>query len=352
MKPSAPPDPTPDDSPDAERRRAGREASVLLVLLSETPDDSALVARIEAWCGESPLNREVWERTRRTYEMVGGSPAVHGAQWNHLLGRHQAMPKTTAIIRDSPRSEPRWPRRRWTRGLLVAATLAAAACIALTVAPVAYLRLQADAVTATAELRTIDLEDGSRVRLAPQSAIGLAFSEGERRVRLLKGEAFFDVAPNANRPFRVVAGDVIATVVGTAFEVGLQDEGAAVAVRHGRVRVDDARTSPPLSETLQAGDWVKVKGRAAQRGTQPVEDVGDWTVAQFVARDRPIGEIVERLRGYYDGVVVVQDSAFAARLVSGVYDLRDPEATLRNLASAHGAIVRRISPWLLLVTSR
>jgi transmembrane sensor len=347
MTSPAPSDQTPDDKLADERRRAGREASILLVLLSETPDDPALKARIDSWCAQSPLHREVWERTRRTYLLIGGSPAVHGAKWKRLAAGRAAPPEPAPAALATHQ-----PQLRRARGLLVAATLAVAACLAMVVAPVAYIRLQADMVTATADVRTIDLEDGSRVRLAPQSAIGFAFSDGERRVRLLKGEAFFDVAPDTRRPFRVVAGDVTATVLGTAFEVALQEDGAAVAVRHGKVRVDDARTSPPLSETLQAGDWVRVKGRAARRGSTPRDDIGDWTAGQFVARDRPIGEIVDRLRGYYDGAIVLQDSAFAGRLVSGVYDLRDPETTLRNLASAHNAVVRRISPWLLLVTAR
>ncbi len=55
------------------------------------------------------------------------------------------------------------------------------------------------------ELRSLTLEDGTQVRLGPESALGVDFTAGERRVRLLKGEAFFDVVPNAARPFRVAA---------------------------------------------------------------------------------------------------------------------------------------------------
>jgi len=343
--------PTPSDRPpdggvDAERRRADKEASVLFVLLSEQPDDPALKARIEAWCAASALHKEVWERTCRTYRMMGGSPALYEAEWRSPVARREAAPAPTRAATITPHPRPRRARR-----LLVAASLAVAACLAIAAAPTALLRLEADAVTATAELRTIDLEDGSRIRLAPRSAIGVDFSQNERRIRLLQGDAFFDVTPDARRPFRVVANDVVATVLGTAFEVTLQDDGATVAVQHGQVRVDDEKARQ--SANLLAGDWIRVRAHAvAERGTRAPGDVGDWTAGQFVARNRPIAEVVDRLRGYYGGVIVVRDEAFARRLVSGVYDLRDPDATLRNLASAHDAVVRQVSPWMLLVTAR
>jgi transmembrane sensor len=334
-----PSDRSPDGGIDAERQRAGKEASMLFVLLTEQPDDPALKARIGAWCAESALHQEVWERTCRTYRMMGGSPALYEAEWPSPAARRE-----TAMI--TPIHRPRRVRR-----LLAAATLAVAACLAIVAAPSALVRLEADAVTATAELRTINLEDGSQVRLAPRSAIGIDFSQNERRVRLLQGEAFFDVTPDARRPFRVVAKDVVATVLGTAFEVALQDDGTTVAVRHGLVRVDDEKARQ--SASLQAGDWMRVRAQTgAERGTRAPADIGDWTAGQFVARNRPIAEIVDRLRGYYGGVIVVQDDAFARRLVNGVYDLRDPDATLRNLASAHNAVVRQVSPWMLLVTAR
>lgn len=340
----------PDPDRETERREAGKEASVLLVLLSESPDDPALKARIDAWCARSALHREVWDRTCRTYRMIGGSPAVHAAEWRHLAdrqaGRPPPSPATPQSIAAYWRGAP--PARR----LLATAALAVVACLATAVAPTAYLRLSADVATMTAEVRTVDLDDGSRVRLAPRSALDIAFTKDERQVRLIQGAAFFEVAPNARRPFRVVAGNVIATVLGTAFEVDTRDGSAAVTVRHGHVRVDDPTATPPLSANLLAGERVSVRSHRLDRGTTRPDDIGDWIDGQYVARDRPIGEIVDRLRDYYDGAIVVQDSAFASRLVSGVYELGDPETTLRNLASAHDAVVRRISPWLLLVTAR
>lgn len=325
----------------SEHDRAETEAATWLVLLAEDPDDRDLARRFEAWRTASPLHAELWERTRHAYELAGkAAPST------------SAVPSTVVpfVRPDARPSAPPPARSRW-RTLGVGAVAAIAACLLLLAAPPVLLRFQADHLTETAELRSLTLEDGSQVRLGPESALGVDFSSGERRVRLLKGEAFFDVVPNASRPFRVAAGDVVTTVLGTAFEVRLGAAGVDVAVRHGHVRVDSGL--PPVSDDLLAGDWVNVRrGSGVSKGRRNVEEIGDWMAGEMVARDRPMTEIVDALRRYYDGMIVVQDGAFARTRVTGIYDLRNPESTLASLATSHDARVRRVSPWLLIVTSK
>lgn len=324
-------------SSQTDRDRAETEAATWLVLLSEDPEDQALAARFEAWRSAAPLHAELWARTVRAYELAGkaaprrdGQP---GAPTGNVVPFTQKAPS---------------PARRRGR-VAAAAALAIAACLLLLAAPGMLLRLQADHVSATAELRSLVLEDGSRVRLGPESALAVDFTAGERGVRLLKGEAFFDVMPDAGRPFRVAAQDVVSTVLGTAFEVRLGADGVGVAVQHGLVRVEGG--APPRSEILSAGDWVTVGERLA-RGRRNADEIGDWLAGELVARDRPMMEIVDALRRYYDGMIVVQDGAFARTRVTGIYDLRHPAATLTSLAASHDATVRRVSPWLLIVTSK
>jgi transmembrane sensor len=312
------------------RERAETEAATWLVALAEDPEDRTLAARFEVWRSADPLHAELWERTARAYELAG-----------------KAVPAGNVVPMVRPKSRH---VMRMHRRVALAAVAAVAACLMLLAAPAVLLRLQADHVTATAELRSLVLEDGTRVRLAPESALGVDYVAGERRVRLLKGEAFFEVVPDANRPFRVAVQDVVATVLGTAFEVRLGADSVGVAVRHGLVRVDGG--VPRRSEELSAGDWANVAGERMSRGRRNVDEIGDWLGGRLVARDRPMLQIVDALRRYYDGVIVVQDGAFARTRVTGIYDLRDPAATLASLAASHDGTVRRVSPWLLIVTSR
>lgn len=306
-----------------DRERIETEAATWRVLLSDDPGDRDLARRFEAWRAASPLHAELWERTDRAYALAGA-----------------ARPAGRVV-----------PLRRTRRRRLVAGALAAiAAGLLLLAAPAALLRLQSDHLTETAELRTISLEDGSQVRLGPASALAVDFSAGGRSVRLLKGEAFFEVVPDAARPFRVAAGDVVATVLGTAFEVRLGGDAVSVGVREGHVRVDGG--VPPRSESLQAGDWVAVGASGVERGRRDVAEIGDWLMGELVARDRPVMEVVDALRRSWGGMIVVQDGDFARLRVTGIYDLRHPEPTLANLALSHEARVRRLSPWLLVVTAK
>ncbi|MPZ29659.1 MAG: DUF4880 domain-containing protein [Rhodospirillales bacterium] len=322
----------------ADRDQIDDEAAEWLLLISEAPKDADLQVRLQAWCSRSDLHREVWERTLRTYRLIGETPALHRTHWQpHAVA---AVPPATAVRRTS--------RRRLIAG---GAALAAVAAGVVAMAPAMLLHLHAAHVTSTAELRVLTLDDGSRVHLGPESALDVAYSDSERRVRLLAGRAFFDVTPNTARPFRVVAGEVTTTVLGTAFEVSHEQDVTTVAVRHGHVRVDDKRL--PSSRDLRDGETLRVAARGVvQAGTVPADDVGDWTRGQVVARNKSIADIVAMLRPYYDGLIVVQDDAFSRIEVSGIYDLLDPVGTLRSLASLHGATMRQISPWLLVVTSR
>jgi len=98
-------------------------------------------------------------------------------------------------------------------------------------------------------LKRMALPDGSVVQLNTDSAVEVQYTAGERRVKLLRGEAHFSVAKNAARPFLVFAGGVDVRAVGTAFDVRLRAQAVDVLVTEGRVRLD----RPVDSEPAQSG---------------------------------------------------------------------------------------------------
>lgn len=320
-------------SADSSDGRAEAEATDWLIALQERPDDGPLRRRFESWRAECAANAAAWAATERFSALYLLTVPAHEDLW-----RPEAMP-------------PPARRRPW-RPAAGLPGLALAACLALLLLPDLMLRLQADHRTATGETAAITLDDGSTVHMAPDSAVTLALDGAARRVRLLAGEAFFEVAPDAARPFVVAAGDVTATVVGTAFDVRLGTDGTDVAVRQGIVRVDDTATSPPATARLQAGDWIRVAAGHTRRGHAPPAQVAGWLDGQLIARDRPVAEVVDDLRRYHAGIIVIADSALGRRPVTGVFDLNDPEAALRAVAAAHGAAVHRLSPWMLVLARR
>ena len=326
-------------APESAEARASREASAWLIELQEDPDDPMVRRRLGEWIAASSTNARAWTSVQALSRLARGMAPELSAEWRPALDQVRSAESLRGKL-EAPRS----PTRRWRIG---AAALALAACLAFIAGPGLLIRLQADVQTETAESRVLGLPDGSQVTIAAGSAVAIDMAGKDRKVTLLNGEAFFQVTPDPSRPFRVVAGDVETSVVGTSFNVRRDAEGVAVSVEEGRVAVSAASKS----ELLGTGDavWMSWRGEAL-RSNVPPQLVATWRQGQLILHDRPIGEAVNQLRRYYDGAIVVAGRALSARSVTGAYNLHDPEDALRGMARAHGAKVRRISPWLIVMS--
>jgi transmembrane sensor len=282
-----------------------RRASAWLIALREAPDNAALHAAHAAWLAQSAAHRQDWHEIVETYRVMGLVTPPHRAR----------------------RSTP----RRILAGAL-------AAGMALALLPTALLHLRADATTATGEQRLIVLGDGSRVRLAPESAIAIA----DRHVHLLQGEAFFEVVHDERHPFRVTAGGTEVTDIGTAFDLALRAGGTEIAVREGLVAVDHAR--------LGAGATLRIgPDGAARRDRQPPTLIGAWQQGQIIARDQSVADVVDAIRPYYHGLVVLRGDGLAHRPLTGVYRTADPVSALRAVAEGLGARFQRVTPWIVVI---
>ncbi len=332
-----------------------RRASEWLTALLERPEDEVLRRRFDAWLAADPAHAADWAEIARTYEAIGKVPPRHRDQWTGWAaasGAPRRLPQAWPLpvgahgaTRDRGGNPASW-RRRMAIGLG-----AAAACLALLLVPGLERRLAADHVTATAEIRSVRLADGSTVRLGPRSALDVAYDGDARSVRLLQGEAFFEVAPDPARPFRVEASLLDVTVLGTAFEVRVDDGGADVAVRRGTVRVDAHAGAPAAPERLEAGEWMSLApGGMATRGVQPPAQVAAWLQGRLIVRDRPVGEVVDDLRPYFSGIVILRGDSLPQQPLTGVYDLSDPLAALKAVAAAQGATAYQLSPWVLVIS--
>lgn len=324
------------DRPDPANHGMPGTASEWLVALAEQPANAALRSAFDRWLAASPEHARDWAEISRTSLAISSAAPAEPAEWAGFLDRRRA----------ARAARGHW-RRRWLGRL---AALAAAACLVVFFqGETLLIRLEADHVTATAEQRRLELADGTVVLLAPESAIDADYSNAARRVRLLKGEAFFEVAGGDRRPFAVEAGGVEARDIGTAFEVRLGARTTDVAVRDGIV--DVTVSGAARSERLLAGEWARVaRDGKVERGQQAPDLVASWTAGQLVVKNRPVAEVVDALRPYFDGVIVLRGSRLAGEPLTGVYNLADPVEALRAVARAQGATLRRISPWMIVIS--
>lgn len=305
---------------------ARREASEWLILLREEPDDAELCKRFKAWYGDSPANAAAWESVNETFDILGQA----------LTADQQ---KSSAPIRKTARPVIRY-----------VAALAIACSFALWILPTVRLYLEADYMTGAGQFETVQLDDGSLINLGPDSAVTVDYTADQRHIHLLSGQAYFDVQSNPQRPFQVRTGDITTTVLGTAFEVRLLGTETAVAVRHGHVRVKDMDSAP---YDLRAGDWLRVKDdHSAVLGTAAPELVGIWQQGKLLVRGRTIGEVIDEIRPWFAGKIIVTATGLEQFRMTGVYDVRDPAAALSALVTSHGGVVRQVTPWIMIISKK
>lgn len=329
------------------KARASREATLWLVRLQDDPKDPDLLAEFNEWMSADPANSRAWAGVQRLSAAAKGLDRQLDNKWREKLVAVRRASRATDGVATISAARPARVSRRLLSGI---AGLAVAACVAFFVAPAVVLKLQSDAITSTAEDRLIELPDGSRLTLAAGSAVAFDYSERERRITLLRGEAFFQVKPDTRRPFRVLTADVTTTVVGTSFDVRRDVTGVAVSVVEGVVEVSGPGSSDALIETLKPGQAVRLDWQGPRvRSTVPAEFVGTWRQRQLIIQEQPLGEAVEQLRRYFSGAIVLAGTGLAEKRITGAYNLNDPVDALKAMANAHGMNVRQLTPWMLVL---
>jgi transmembrane sensor len=175
--------------------------------------------------------------------------------------------------------------------------------------------------TEIGERKTVGLADGSRVELNTASRLTVAYGQGRRDVHLLAGEAMFDVAKDAKRPFVVHAGGAKVRAVGTAFNVRLRDKIVEVTVTEGLVAVDDL--------TVRSGGRPLAAGNTAVVGlgsitAQPLDEDAlmrrtEWREGVIDLRGETLGQAVEEFNRYRTSKLVVGDPKLASVRVGGTF---------------------------------
>jgi transmembrane sensor len=215
-----------------------------------------------------------------------------------------------------------------------AAALVAAAFALFFFSDDIWLLLRAEARTGTAERRTIALADGSKIELGPRSAIATNFGDGKREVALLAGEAWFDVAPDADRPFSVSVGGGAVTALGTAFNISTDRTRTEITVVEHRVRVASDGPAVIVGEGEQSAFSPGIPAVAPY--PVKLDHVTAWRRGKLIFDDKPLSEVVAVLGHYHSGYILIVDSTIRGRRVSGVFDADQPLAAIQAIEKALG----------------
>jgi transmembrane sensor len=211
------------------------------------------------------------------------------------------------------------------------------------------------------------LADGSRVTLNTDSTIEVTLLKARRDVRLVRGEALFEVTHDPARPFVVRAGNALLSDVGTQFNVEMRSNGTTVAVVEGRVAVDSARPGesagaqaahgvPGATEgmILGANDRIVITpaGLGAPQHGINLAPILAWTQRQLVFEHRPLSEVAEEFNRYNTDRIDIHGAELMRQEVTGVFGADDPASFVAFLSSIPGVEIREGADGTHVVTLR
>jgi transmembrane sensor len=310
-----------------DREKRVREQAVdWLVRLNGDPSDKELQLAFERWRSEDPVHAEIFARAQR---VVGDA---------------------TLLIRREPEFAERAVRapanRRKTIASLVTILVAGTGIF---LAFDGALWMRADVIAGKGERPVLRLNDGSTLQLNAQSAVAYEFTPSERRIVLLRGEAFVEVAPDGNRPFVVEAGAGATTALGTAFDVNLTDDGASVTVLEHAVSVATDTATPP--RRVEVNEQVNYNQQGRLGDIKPIDPLlaVAWRDGRLVFEERTIASVVEEIGRHVPGTILIADATVGARRVSGSFDLSDPVRALQGLTEAFDVKITRFGPYVTIL---
>jgi transmembrane sensor len=233
-------------------------------------------------------------------------------------------------------------------GAAIAATLTAVA-----VAPMLAMKTYR---TQPGEQRRLVLADGSDVTLDTDSELKVWLTGKQRVMVLDRGQAFFKVAKDKARPFRVFAGGDEVRALGTAFGVRRQGEGAKVTLEEGRVGIYHAKASTPArpadkpAAVLEAGQQAVLAPQAAPVVAQAdMRRAQAWRSGRLILEDSSLADAAAELNRYGAPQIVIADAPTGAVRVSGVFHLRERSAFVESVTAAFPVqVVRRTDDEIVL----
>lgn len=277
--------------------------------------------RFAQWLKQDPRHAEAYTRIEKVWRAAG--PQITPRM---LPGEIDTQP------------DARPTRRLW-------AITSVAAALALVVTGATYVVSEQRArissgtfATEAGTQRELRLADGSTITLNTRSEVSVDLGEHQRSIRLVHGEARFQVAKDATRPFIVDAGAARVRAVGTEFDVRRSDARVAVTLVEGRVEVTPTLETIKIPEpaVLTAGQQVFYEIDSGERRVETVnlERASAWIHQQLIFDSVPLTAAVEEANRYLEQPIAIDDPTLADIHVSGVVRAGNVESFVGSVESS------------------
>lgn len=169
---------------------------------------------------------------------------------------------------------------------------------------------------AQGEHKTIHLADGSQLELNTDSEIKVRYNHFQRSIEIIKGEVFFSVQHNAQRPFIVTAGAGRSIDIGTEFNIHRQADKVVIAVQQGSVRVEaqqsrDLITSQAIAYN-QNGEFINLP-------SSNIDSLTAWRHGKLIFNNCRLDEVLTEISRYHKVQLSLGNPKLGDKKVSGTF---------------------------------
>lgn len=306
------------------------------------------VAAFRAWCAQSDAHKDA---AARLADLWGGLDLLE------TLNDVAASDETVEALQQDKPAVPlpafAAPSRRVMMGGLAASLLAVAGVLTFPALVGAGFAGAYD--TAVGEQETASLPDGSQIILNTDSAMEVDFSRGARHIRLTRGEAYFDVASDPDRPFSVETEQGVVTAVGTAFSVRVREANIDVLVTEGRVALSATIAEAPAGEPPAApAPLMEVTAGQGVAFAQTVERLEpldptvlarrlDWRDGVLAYNGEPLEQVIADISRYTPVRIEIEGDALRQQPIGGYFNIGETDALFDALTLMSDVQIERLS---------
>ena len=211
--------------------------------------------------------------------------------------------------------------------------------------------------TSIGKVRVVALSDGSTIHLNTNTVIDQVYSKEERGIKLISGEAIFDVHHDEARSFKVYTSDGVIRAVGTRFAVHIGPMGVKVSVTDGRVILETPTglgADKSGASILASIPIIVSKGEVAQmaheatRATRqvPAEDITEqlaWAHGQLVFHSKDLQYVVDEISRYTSVRINIINEDIKTEKITGILQIGDVNVMLEGIEGALGVKTEWVS---------
>jgi transmembrane sensor len=235
--------------------------------------------------------------------------------WRELDGLKSVFPVTDSGDGARPQRKSAW------KPLSAATALAAFLFAGLLV----FLYEPGSYETAKGEQRMLYLADNSVVRLNSDTLLQVELTPEQRTLRLLRGEAFFEVAHDPGRPFVVISAGGAVRAVGTKFNIYRLPSDVRVTVVEGRVEVATQKGKTRLLNAEEVVAYETDGGALSQIGRRNGHAL-DWLEGRIYFEATPLTDVVRQLNRYLETPLLITDPELNELELSGTFRISNLES--------------------------